>query len=126
MKIKIVKNLFLSLFLCNSLVYAENVDTNNQKLEEVEIIEPAADCLILEDEASIICKFEMPRSLEDKQINVKWITPSGEIDRDRVLVVPSGHSSIYDYRYKDGRILGKWTFKVTYDNKEYIANFELN
>lgn len=92
---------------------------------EIEEIEPNSDCLILEDENSIICKFELTRSVEDKQIIVRWINPEGELSRERNMIIPAGHGSIYDYRYINGRELGLWTFTVVLNEKSYSTQFEL-
>lgn len=127
-----IKYLFpFLLFL--TIANAENIDTNNEVLEdEYSIeninearIEPSVDCLILQDENSIICKFETNRSLEDQEIVVQWIDPQGDVSRSRNMIVPAGHGSIYDYRYINGRLLGSWTFKVIENEKEYTTNFEL-
>ena len=83
------------------------------------------DCLILEDENSIICKFTHDRVSYNKIINVQWIEPDNTITRKREMIIPSNHGSIYDYRYKQGRTKGIWTFKVTDDDEEYTTNFTI-
>jgi len=123
-RMKMIKYLLsFSLFL--SLLFAENINTIQEDPIEESIVEPKVDCLILEDENSIICKFELNRQLEDEQIVVQWIAPNGEISRSRDLIIPPGHGSIYDYRYIDGREPGQWIFKVIYKEKEYTTQFEL-
>ena len=57
------------------------------------------DCLILEDENSIICKYTHDRISEDKNITMKWIEPDGLVTRTRDIVIPAYHGSVYDYRY---------------------------
>ena len=127
-----IKYLFpFLLFL--TITNAENINTDNEEQEDeysIEnindvIIEPSVDCLILQDENSIICKFETNRSLEDKNIVVQWIDPQDDVSRSRNMIVPAGHGSIYDYRYINGRLTGSWTFKVIENEKEYTTNFEL-
>ena len=127
-----IKYLFpFLLFL--TIVNAENINIDNDVLEDeypIENIddvkiEPSVDCLILEDENSIICKFETNRVLKDQEIVIQWIDPQGDISRSRNMLVPAGHASIYDYRYINGRLTGSWTFKVIEDEKEYTTNFEL-
>ena len=88
-------------------------------------IEPSADCLILQDENSIICKFETNRTLKDRKIIVQWIDPQGDVSRSRNMLIPAGHASIYDYRYINGRLKGSWTFKVIENEKSYITSFKL-
>ena len=98
-------------------------------LSFAEIIEeeftPSVDCLILEDENSIICKYEHERIEEDKEILVKWISPAGEISRERTLLLLAGHGSIYDFRYIEGRMKGIWQFKVNEDDLETSTTFEI-
>ena len=126
------KYLFPLLFLL-TIVNAENVDTNNEELiddEPIEyiddvIIEPSVDCLILQDENSIICKFETNRSDKDESIVVQWIDPQGDVSRSRNMLVPAGHASIYDYRYINGRITGEWTFRVIENEKEFATKFQI-
>ncbi len=83
------------------------------------------DCIILEDENSIICKYSHDRSTNDKEITVQWIDPNNEISRERIMIIPAGHASIYDYRYKDGRLKGQWTFKVIDNAQEYTTTFTI-
>ncbi len=81
------------------------------------------DCIILEDENSIICKYSHERSSVEKNITVNWIEPDGTITRTRDMLIPAFHASVYDYRYVKGRTLGKWTFKVTDQGDEYTTSF---
>ncbi len=90
---------FAALFLITSTVFAED--------------EYKADCLILDDENSIICKYLFPAKSEDATVTVKWIDPNGELSRSRDLTIPAEHISVYDFRYLKGRINGDWTFEVT-------------
>lgn len=87
--------------------------------------ESPVDCLILQDENSIICKYVLPRAEEDKEIKVQWIDPKGELSRERNLLIPAGHGSIYDFRYVNGRMPGIWTFKVFDSDKISEGNFEI-
>ncbi|KAB7885404.1 hypothetical protein [Poseidonibacter ostreae] len=127
-----IKYLFPFLFIL-TIVNAENINTQDEELaDEYPIenidetrIDPSVDCLILQDENSIICKFETNRSTSDQDIVVQWIDPQGDVSRSRNMIVPAGHASIYDYRYINGRLLGSWTFKVLENDKEYTTDFEL-
>jgi hypothetical protein len=127
-----IKYLFPFLFFV-TIINAENINTESQELtdenpieniDEVRI-EPSVDCLILQDENSIICKFETNRTLEDQDIVLQWIDPQGDVSRSRNMIVPAGHASIYDYRYINGRLAGFWTFKVIENEREYTTSFEL-
>jgi len=87
---------------------------------------PNIDCIILEDENSIICKFsvEMNRK-NDQTIDVKWIDPNGQISRSRDIVIPAGNGSAYDFRYLSGRQKGEWKFVIYYKGNEYSSKFEI-
>lgn len=119
----------MSFFIFTATVFAQNIDekkeTTNQQEEIQKEYNPNVDCLILEDENSIICKFEVIRDEKEQTIIINWISPTGEISRTREMLIPSGDSSAYDYRYLDGREGGKWNFKILYNQKEYISQFEL-
>ena len=104
------------LFFLTSLSFAELIDEKPQT---------TVDCLILEDENSIICKYEHERSEEDKEILVQWIDPNGELSRERTLLLLAGHGSIYDFRYIEGRMKGIWQFKVKDKDLETSTTFEI-
>jgi len=87
--------------------------------------EEVADCIILEDENSIICKYSHTRISEEKNITVQWIEPDGTITRTRNMIIPAYHGSVYDYRYVEGRTKGLWTFKVIDGQKEFTTNFNI-
>ena len=107
----VFKIIFISLiFLIN--LYA--IDKN---------IEKRIDCIILEDENSIICKYTHERIQKDKMVIFNWIEPNGETTRVRSMIIPAGHGSVYDYRYVNGRAKGKWTLKVVDSNKSFETNF---
>jgi hypothetical protein len=107
---------FYLLLLITSFSFSEMVEDEAEK---------TADCLILEDENSIVCKYIHPRTQEDKTVRVIWIDPAGEISRDRELTLLAGHGSIYDFRYISGRKKGIWTFKVIDEKDEITTTFEL-
>jgi hypothetical protein len=87
--------------------------------------EKRADCILLEDENSIICKYTGPRVDFEKTITLEWIDPNGEISRTREMTIPILHGSVYDYRYLQGRVSGVWTFKVKDGNKTYTTQFTI-
>ena len=115
----------VSFLLLINVLFAEDNVSNNQEVTANVPYNPNVDCLILEDENSIICKFEIIREDKEQQIIINWISPTGEISRTREMMIPAGDSSAYDYRYIDGRENGKWNFKIIYQGKEYISQFEL-
>ncbi|MEA3512533.1 MAG: hypothetical protein U9R37_02930 [Campylobacterota bacterium] len=87
--------------------------------------ENGVDCLILEDENSIICKYTQERVDYEKVITIEWIEPTNNVTRTRQMTIPAFHGSVYDYRYKSGRTQGTWTFKVIDGEKEYSTNFTI-
>lgn len=84
-----------------------------------------ADCIVLKDENSIICKYMHKRINNDKLIKFQWIEPDGVISRQRDMIIPAGHGSVYDYRYIQGRTKGEWTFKVIDSTEEFSTKFTL-
>lgn len=116
----------VSFLLLANVMFAENAIVEEEKTIEVaQSYNPNVDCLILEDENSIICKFEVIRDTKDQQIVINWVSPTGEISRTREMNIPAGDVSAYDYRYLDGREGGKWNFKILYNQNEYSSSFEL-
>ena len=124
-------NKFLIFFLIFTIsLFAENINTDKEKVIEnpvsMEEYNPNVDCLVLQDENSIICKFEVIRDvINEQQIVINWISPTGEVSRTREMIIPAGDVSAYDYRYIDGRENGKLDFKIIYNGKEFISQFEL-
>jgi len=111
-----MKKLLSSLLFISTIGFCETFDESPKYF---------ADCLILQDENSIICKYEHERLEEDVEIKIQWINPQGEISRERTIIVPAGHGSIYDFRYVDGRMKGKWQFKVIEGDRETITSFDV-
>ncbi len=108
-----MKKLVCSFLLLTSICFAQE-----NKINQV-------DCLILKDEDSIICKYSIERLEYEKEIEIQWIDPDNELSRNRKIIIPLGHSSIYDFRYITGRQKGVWIFKVIDDKKEYTTSFKL-
>lgn len=118
-----INRYLVSFLICAIPLFAEITQLNEEKIQNYNT---NADCLILEDEKSVICKFEVMRDeTKEQQITINWISPTGEISRTREMVIPAGDTSAYDYRYLDGRENGKWDFKIIYAGKEYSTQFEL-
>ena len=87
--------------------------------------EKKVDCLILEDENSIICKYSHQRISVEKYITVQWIEPDNLISRTRDMLIPAFHASVYDYRYVHGRTKGIRTFKVIDNKEEFTTTFTI-
>ncbi|XPV69306.1 MAG: hypothetical protein ACNI25_01720 [Halarcobacter sp.] len=107
---------FILVFVFISNTFAEVIDEEDKNI---------VDCLILQDEDSIVCKYMHERMQTDKNIIVKWIDPQGELSRQRTLIIPAGHGSIYDFRYIQGREKGLWQFIVIDGKDEYSTTFEI-
>lgn len=110
MKIKYFAILFISFCFLN---IANASDDSN------------VDCLILEDENSIICKYTHERVDFDKNITVQWVEPDEQVTRERTMTIPAFHGSIYDFRYIEGRTKGVWTFRVIDNGDEHKTNFTI-
>jgi hypothetical protein len=81
----------VSFLLLANVMFAENAIVEEEKTIEVtQVYNPNVDCLILEDENSIICKFEVIRDTKDQQIVINWVSPTGEISRTREMNIPAG------------------------------------
>jgi len=104
---------FLPLILCFCFFQFAHANENN------------VDCLILEDENSIVCKYSLMRVDHEKNILIQWIEPDNTVTREREMIIPVNHGSVYDYRYIEGRTKGVWTFKVIDEDKEYTTNFTI-
>ena len=92
---------------------------------ETSDVKGEVDCLIIEEENSIVCKYLGQRKMEDRFIDVEWLDPKGNVSRTKKIVMPSGHGSVYDYRYKRGRALGVWTFRAIDGEQSYETEFIL-
>ena len=113
-----MKKLFYAIILLTTFLFSAEIELEEEVIKE-------ADCLIVNDENSIICKYTSPILREDKEVIVEWINPDGESTRKRAKIKPAGHSSVYDFRYLSGRIKGIWMFRV-FDDKEIITTtFEI-
>ena len=107
------KILLLSFLLIGTISLNAKSDTNS------------ADCLIIKDENSIICKYTKARKSEDRTVFLEWINPNDEVSRKREVLIPAGHGSVYDFRYIEGRTKGIWTFKVQDKENTYSTTFEI-
>jgi len=121
---KLYKLIVLCMLSISSLI-ANDADIDLSTTDTEIISDPinSVDCIILKDENSIICKYIHQRSEEDKYVEFYWIDPMGNISRERTMLIPAGHGSIYDYRFINGRVSGQWTFKVQDNNQTYQTNF---
>jgi hypothetical protein len=105
-----MKYIFTFLFFLNTFAFAADQAIG-------------ADCIILNDENSIVCKYTHQRVDYDKEVLFQWVEPDGVTTRKRVMSIPAYHGSVYDYRYMEGRAIGEWKFKVIDGDKEYNTSF---
>ncbi len=110
-----MNKIFFIVLLFNTFLFSSELTGDIKKI----------DCLVLEKENSIICKYEQTRSQEDRFIEFIWINPQGEVSRQREVLLAKGHGSIYDLRYLSGREKGIWTFKVIDKEATYLTEFEI-
>ncbi len=99
-----------------TIIFNINLVANNNQV----------DCIILEDENSIICKYMTNRISQDKIITFSWIEPTGVVSRTKEVSVLAGHGSVYDFRYLKGRTQGIWILKVNDGEKEYQTSFTID
>lgn len=122
--LKFIVSFFL---IMGSISFAkENIQNKIEVVTKSVPYNPNVECVVLVDEDSVICKFEVARADKEQQVVVSWISPTGEISRTREMIINAGDSTAYDYRHLDGRENGKWSFKIIYNEKEYISQFELS
>ena len=74
--------------IINSMLFAkENIQKKVEVVDKVIPYNPNLECLILADEDSVVCKFEVIRSDKEQQIVINWISPTGEISRTREMML---------------------------------------
>lgn len=81
-------------------------------------------CLDTDD--TITCKLLTKRVNKEREVEFEWKSPNGKDDREREMILPANHASIYDARSKKGRAKGKWTVEVELDDEETSASFFIN
>jgi len=81
-------------------------------------------CDIVEDDDKIIrCTFASDRLAADRTLLFTWrseTTPQD--DRERTVILPAGHGSVYDYRYYYGRAPGIWKVTVSDEAGNALAD----
>lgn len=77
--------------------------------------EPSLTCDVVNDGTEKIqCTFVTPRKNEARETTFYWHSESHpQDDRERIITLPAGHGSVYDYRYLRGRAQGTWTVTVS-------------
>ncbi len=85
-----------------------------------------AQALTCHDEGDkVTCKLTVKRVNKEREVEFEWKSPNGKDDREREVMLPENHSSIFDVRYKKGRIKGKWEVEAEIDDAEYSTTFTI-
>lgn len=117
---KILNKTFLGTILISTSLFAGNVaDMNDINCENE----------ILEKEKEIIkCTYIAPYTDIDRTVTFNWIEPNGEVSRTRDINITKNHRSVYDYRFKNGRTIGKWNIQVIdkLNNNNITSEFNVN
>ncbi len=123
----------LSIFLLAALFLGcsqdDSADKKSNKVIKKEVKKSADkdEVLICLDEGSkITCKLMTKRVNKDRDVEFEWESPNGKDDRERDMVLPAGHASIFDSRDKKGRVKGVWTVEVEIGDEEVSTTFTIN
>ncbi len=123
---------YLSIFLLAALFLGCSQDDSSDKKSNKVIkkeVKKSADkdeILICLDEGSkITCKLMTKRLSKDRDVEFEWESPNGKDDRERNMVLPAGHASIFDSRDKKGRVKGVWTVEVEIGDEEVSTTFTI-
>lgn len=122
----------LSIFLLAALFLGcsqdDSADKKSNKVIKKEVKKSAEkdEVLICLDEGSkITCKLMTKRVNKDRDVEFEWESPNGKDDRERDMVLPAGHASIFDSRDKKGRVKGVWTVEVEIGDEEVSTTFTI-
>ena len=123
---------YLSIFLLAALFLGcsqdDSSDKKSNKVTKKEVKKSADidEVLICLDEGSkITCKLMTKRVNKDRDVEFEWESPNGKDDRERDMVLPAGHASIFDSRDKKGRVKGVWTVEVEIGDEELSTTFTI-
>lgn len=79
----------------------------------------------LDEGDKVTCKLVTKRVNKDREVEFEWKSPDGKDDREREMVLPANHASIFDVRHKKGRVKGVWTVEVELDDEEAATTFRV-
>lgn len=77
--------------------------------------ESSVTCSVVDDGIEKIkCTLQTARQNVDRQTTFQWHSQRHpQDDRERMVILPSGHGSVYDYRFLRGRAEGIWEVRVS-------------
>ncbi len=81
--------------------------------------------ICLDEGKTITCKLMTKRVDKDRKVEFEWESPNGKDDRERDMVLPANHASIFDARSKNGRAKGLWTVEVEIDDMKLSTTFKI-
>lgn len=77
--------------------------------------------------AKIRCRYHTQSAPQKRKVVFTWRSPtSPQDDRNRTLVLPAGHRSVFDERYLYGRAPGEWNISVTAEGERTHALYLLD
>ena len=81
--------------------------------------------ICLDENEKITCKLMTKRVKKERSVRFEWESPNGKDNREREMLLPANHASIFDARYKKGRAKGKWKVEVQLGGEEISTTFTL-
>ena len=108
----------------------ENSKKNEKVIKSEKKVEKSVNkdltLVCLDEGDKITCKLSAKRVNEDREVEFEWESPNGKDDREREMVLPANHASIFDVRHKKGRAKGAWRVKAELDDEEVSTTFKIN
>ena len=129
-----MKSFFLPLLLAVLFAACSQESGDEQEREQVIKIETKIEkssdkdgaLICLDEDGKITCKLMTKRCNRDRSVEFSWLSPtSPKDDREHAVTLPANHASVFDVRYKEGRVKGKWTVTAEIDDEEVSASFRI-
>ncbi len=130
-----MKNFLSSLLLAVLFAACSQEGGDEQKSEQVIKIEKKVEkssdkdaaLICLEEGDKITCKLITKRSNKERNVLFHWQSPNSPKDgRERTVILPANHASIFDTRRKDGRTKGIWKVTAKIDNEKVSTAFYMD
>ena len=81
--------------------------------------------ICLDEDEKITCKLMTKRVKKERSVRFEWESPNGKDNREREILLPANHASVFDARYKKGRVKGNWKVEVELDGEKISTTFKL-